>query len=86
MHQNRETHDAVGHRFKEITQEAGLGHISTHKVRHSFATQLLKTGVAITTVCKLMGHSSLEVTIKYYGFIVDGLKTQAMQQLKDLLK
>lgn len=78
--------DTVGHRFKEIARDAGLGHISTHKMRHTFATLLLKAGVDIATVSKLMGHASVEIPIKYYGHIVDGLKTQAMQKLNDILK
>jgi len=57
--------DTIGHRFKEIARDAGFGHISTHKMRHTFATLLLKAGVDIATVSELLGHASIEITKKY---------------------
>jgi len=37
-----------------------------HLFRHTFCTRLLKRGVDLTTVSKLAGHSSLNVTMKFY--------------------
>jgi len=43
---------------------AGQG-ITPHKLRHTFATHLIRNGVDIRTVQELMGHSELETTTKY---------------------
>jgi site-specific recombinase XerD len=43
---------------------AGQG-ITPHKLRHTFATHLIRNGVDIRTVQELMGHSELETTAKY---------------------
>ena len=43
---------------------AGKG-ITPHKLRHTFATHLIRNGVDIRTVQELMGHSELETTAKY---------------------
>jgi len=50
-----------------VIQKAGLGGqgITPHKLRHTFATHLIRNGVDIRTVQELMGHSELETTAKY---------------------
>ena len=38
---------------------------TVHTIRHSFATHLVDNGVDLHTVKELMGHSSLQTTMKY---------------------
>jgi len=45
-----------------------------HLFRHSFATHLLKSGVDIQSVSKLLGHKNLQTTIKYLNTNIDFLK------------
>lgn len=44
---------------------AGLGDITTHDLRRTFATRLLDKGVDIATVKNLMGHSNISTTALY---------------------
>jgi site-specific recombinase XerD len=50
-----------------VIRKAGLEGqgITPHKLRHTFATHLIRNGVDIRTVQELMGHSELETTAKY---------------------
>lgn len=39
--------------------------VSPHKLRHSFATQGSRSGMSLTTLQELMGHSKIETTLGY---------------------
>lgn len=63
--------------FKEQRPELAEMNLSCHKLRHTFATMLLKNGVDIRVVKELLGHSSIETTM-IYTHVNDDQKKQAM--------
>jgi integrase/recombinase XerD len=57
----------INRMLKRLLGKAGLAgkDITSHKLRHTFATHLIRNGVDIRTVQELLGHSELETTAKY---------------------
>jgi len=51
--------------FNEAACRSGLGKVTSHTLRHSFATHLLDHGADIRHVQELLGHTSLASTNRY---------------------
>jgi site-specific recombinase XerD len=44
---------------------AGLAHIHPHQLRHTLATQAINRGVSLEAIAALLGHRSLDMTLRY---------------------
>ena len=52
--------------MKQITEQLKFGKVvTTHTLRHSFATHLLEAGVSLKAIQKYLGHASLQTTMIY---------------------
>jgi site-specific recombinase XerD len=59
------TRSGIAEIFKLASFRAGLGHVTSHQLRHSFATHMIDHGADIRHVQQLLGHASLDTTMKY---------------------
>lgn len=51
--------------FEKAVEKAGLEGYTWHCNRHTFASRLVMAGVDIRTVAQLMGHSTIQMTMRY---------------------
>ncbi len=60
---------AVKSLMRRIKSALHIEVLSSHKLRHLYATTLLKRGVDIKTVSRLLGHKSIRMTERYIDII-----------------
>jgi integrase len=65
----------MGQHVKKVFVAAGLDdgqHMKSHRLRDTFAVELLAKGVPLEEVSKLLGHTSIKTTEKHYAKWVKG--------------
>jgi integrase len=71
-------------RLKRLLSKIGLEDRKFHDLRHTYATRLFELGEEAKTVQKLLGHSSISITLDTYTHVLDRLKKRAASKLDSL--
>jgi integrase len=74
---------SVQRAFRLARRDADLRDVRFHDLRHTFATRLVTAGVDIVTVSKLLGHSTLAMTMRYAHPAPEDLR-RAVLKLEDV--
>ena len=85
---------AHGHRIganrlrKELDRAAkgaGIGHVTPHQLRHTYATALVNAGVSLQALMAILGHVSAEMSLRY-GHLFDTTVRAEYERALDLAK
>jgi integrase len=68
------------HWFEPAVSEAGLNGFTWYCLRHSFASRLVMAGVDLRTVAELMGHKTIQMTMRY-AHLAPAHKLAAVERL-----
>jgi integrase len=69
--------------FKKTLKDAGVADGNVHALRHTFATRALEAGIPVKVVSKILGHSSIQITLDTYSHVLPELQDEAMQTITD---
>lgn len=68
-------------KYKAVLRKAGLPEFSYHTLRHSFASRCVEQDFDIRSLCEIMGHSSVKITMDRYVHPSMEYKKQQMDRL-----
>jgi len=74
----------VKHSFKTALAKAGIANFRFHDLRHTFASHLVMAGVDLLTVKELLGHKTIEMTLRY-SHLSGEHKLKAVQSLDGII-
>lgn len=75
------TRSSLGKRFHELCKKLGIQGLRFHDLRHTCGTRLAEKGHGIETISKVLGHSSLTMSMRYVH-LKESIK-RAMEDLVD---
>ncbi|MGH9304878.1 MAG: tyrosine-type recombinase/integrase, partial [Acidimicrobiales bacterium] len=64
-HGRRLGQQALRRELDRAAGDAGLGHVTSHQLRHTFATAMVNAGVSLQSLMALLGHVSAEMSLRY---------------------
>jgi len=75
----------LSHNFGRIVKRAGLENVRFHDLRHTFASLMLLRGAKPKVISEALGHSSVAFTMDTYSHIIEGMQSDAMALLDEVL-
>lgn len=68
-------------KLERICEKVGLEGVHMHTLRHSFSTRCLEQGVGVEVLSALLGHSTPQITLKYYAHCTPEAKREGIALL-----
>ncbi|MDE8649973.1 tyrosine-type recombinase/integrase [Rhodococcus qingshengii] len=84
-HGKRLSQNAVRAELNRAAENAGLGHITPHQLRHTYATALINAGVSLQALMALLGHVSAQMSLRY-AHLFDSTVRAEYERALDLAK
>lgn len=71
--------------YKRCINNCHINYINFHTIRHTFATRAIESKMDIKTLSEILGHSSIEITLKLYVHPSFELKKTAIENLVEYM-
>ena len=76
------TYNAVNQTIVSITERINIKPFTSHAFRDTFATRAVESGMNPLTLKKLMGHSSIKITMDIYAHVMPETKKNEMNKIR----
>jgi integrase/recombinase XerD len=56
---------ALSHALKQAAERVNCHRVTCHRLRHTFATEMVRLGVSLPALMQLLGHKDIRMTLRY---------------------
>ncbi|MHB1890912.1 MAG: tyrosine-type recombinase/integrase [Acidimicrobiales bacterium] len=84
-HGRRLAQQALRTELDRAAKAAGIGHVTPHQLRHTYATAMVNAGVSLQALMALLGHVSAAMSLRY-GRLFDTTVRAEYERALDLAK
>lgn len=71
--------------WEKILKRASISHFRWHDLRHHFASRLVQRGVPLNTVRDLLGHSSVQMSLRFAHLAPDQRREAVAKRMRNRL-
>jgi site-specific recombinase XerD len=68
--------------FRYHRKRSGIHKGNPHRLRHTFATDMVREGMSLVVLKRLMGHTSIEMTLRYLNFSAEDVRVEFDRALR----
>lgn len=68
-------------RLTKLCEDLQIQGVHMHTLRHTFATRCLENGTGYEVLCEFLGHSSPQITLRYYAHCTFETKRKIIEKL-----
>ncbi len=68
--------------FRYHRKRSGVTKANPHRLRHTFAVDMVREGMPLPVLIRLMGHSSIEMTMLYVNLSVEDIRDEFERALR----
>ena len=76
---------SLSREFNRIVKRASLENVRFHDLRHTFASLMLLRGAKPKVISEALGYASIAFTVDVYSHIIEGMQSDAMALLDEVL-
>ena len=68
--------------FRHHRKRSSVARANPHRFRHTFAVDMLRSGMSVPALMRLMGHSHIEMTLRYVNLSAEDIRDEFLAALR----